>query len=164
MSAFTAELKRAIHARGIRHQDLAAQAELSVSAVSSIVNGRTTPRHETAVRLADALDWNSLIAISRKVHEATCQLCEKTFVSAAYNPHITRYCSEECARSANTRNKAADHYETVRLERSKLRRMQAAINDFCNGCEPEGLCRDNECPIRPHSPLPFIPLSKVRPA
>lgn len=29
-----------------------------------------------------------------------------------------------------------------------------AVEAFCNGCEPEGVCRDAECPLRSVSPLP----------
>lgn len=30
----------------------------------------------------------------------------------------------------------------------------AAVEAFCNGCEPEGVCRDAGCALRPVSPLP----------
>lgn len=50
---------------------------------------------------------------------------------------------------------------------SRARRLQnltdlhvSAVEAFCNGCEPEGMCRDVGCALRPVSPLP---MSQVRP-
>lgn len=34
-------------------------------------------------------------------------------------------------------------------------RHMAAVEAFCNACEPEGVCRDADCPLRPVSPLPY---------
>jgi hypothetical protein len=37
-------------------------------------------------------------------------------------------------------------------ERARL--LQDAIGAMCRACEPEGVCRDEDCPLRPFSPLP----------
>lgn len=51
---------------------------------------------------------------------------------------------------------------------SRARRMQnlvdlhtVAVEAFCNDCEPEGVCRDSDCPLRPVSPLPMSPAREV---
>lgn len=56
----------------------------------------------------------------------------------------------------------------IRYGRSEARRVQRRdkaleqiaglrelIDAMCRGCEPEGLCRTAECPLRPASPLPL---------
>lgn len=62
---------------------------------------------------------------------------------------------------------AIEQYEHTapqgRLRRisNRLNVHMAAVEAFCHGCEPEGLCRDNECPLRAVSPLPFVPMADV---
>jgi len=40
----------------------------------------------------------------------------------------------------------------------------AAVEAFCNGCEPEGMCRDAGCPLRAVSPLPLSEMRDVEAA
>lgn len=41
------------------------------------------------------------------------------------------------------------------LSEKKWLDRQAAIDAMCADCEPEGLCRTPDCPLRPYSPLPL---------
>lgn len=34
--------------------------------------------------------------------------------------------------------------------------MKTAIAAYCKGCEPEGICRTSECPLREFSPFVFV--------
>lgn len=38
---------------------------------------------------------------------------------------------------------------------------QMTVEAMCNACEPEGLCRTAECPLRPVSPLRYVPMVDV---
>lgn len=42
-----------------------------------------------------------------------------------------------------------------------LERVRAAVEAMCRACEPDGVCRDEPCPLRSVSPLPFIPVRDV---
>jgi transcriptional regulator with XRE-family HTH domain len=49
--------------------------------------------------------------------------------------------------------KTAPHSRARRMQNT-VDRHTSAVEAFCNGCEPDGICRDAECPLRPVSPLP----------
>lgn len=48
-----------------------------------------------------------------------------------------------------------------RRTRNQLNEHLAAVDAMCRSCEPEGICRTVECPLRAVSPLPFIPMVDV---
>lgn len=50
--------------------------------------------------------------------------------------------------------RTSPHSRTRRAVAERDRHM-LAVEAFCNGCEPEGVCRDAGCPLRPVSPLPL---------
>ncbi len=62
---------------------------------------------------------------------------------------------------------ALDQYRRAapvgRRERIRLRLDEhiTAVEAFCGSCEPEGVCRNAECPLRNVSPLPYSPMRDV---
>lgn len=72
---------------------------------------------------------------------------------------------DEYARSGSKR-----HRKLTMFQR-RLDAYAESIDAMCRGCEPEGLCRTPECPLRAFSPLPLRgtyteerPTGKIRPA
>ena len=53
--------------------------------------------------------------------------------------------------------RASDAHRQTRLDRSsrQLDSVRAAIDAMCNDCEPAGVCRTADCPLRTVSPLPL---------
>lgn len=155
---FAYELREAVSKRGVLLQDLADEVEISRSAMSKLYNGHTVPRYHTAERLAQVLEWPNLIGGINKIRGVRCETCNRETVSLGTRPR--KYCSARCAGTARSKRLSAGKYENSFLHRLRLEEYQEAIAAFCKGCEPEGICRDNTCPIQAGgiSPLPFIPL------
>jgi hypothetical protein len=55
-----------------------------------------------------------------------------------------RYCSDECRLIAHALG-----------VQPSLSGIQAAVDQFCRACEPEGVCRMPSCQLQPFSPLPL---------
>lgn len=51
----------------------------------------------------------------------------------------------------------SDSKRTMRQDKlvAQLDGIRAAVDAMCRGCEPAGVCRSVECPLRPVSPLPL---------
>lgn len=99
--------------------------------------------------------------------------CGRTFRNDTGAPR--RYCSAMCLRiNANlriaerhtrragqtgdnrTRSAATRRLKSglaIADERGRL--LESAIAAMCQACEPEGICRLEDCPLRPFSPLPL---------
>jgi hypothetical protein len=152
---FGLELNRAMKARGIGRRRLA---ELMGMKSASIIAwwraGEGLPRLENAVRLAECLDWDRLVAIVSRVRELPCDNCGNPFVNEGGGPK--RYCSERCrevkakVRAGGTSRGRADVAERALVDH------RAAVAAMCRGCEPEGRCHQQACALRPVSPLPLL--------
>lgn len=162
--SIAAELRRAMDRRAVTRGDLTRSTGACSTLVKKWMDGTSYPDHGTVVALADLLDWPSLVARSVEDRTGTCEACDApTFVTRG--SVRARFCSMRCRRRASDRRANA---RTADQERKILRRSLAehreAVAAMCKACEPEGLCRNRVCELRPVSILPFVPLSRVRAA
>lgn len=139
--------------RGVGNKTLGAQVGVAPSAVASWRAGNNLPRLETAIRVATALGNDTLASIVREGREAPCENCRRMFVNEGGGPK--RYCSTACLKLANVKRSGTPTRERAVVAERRLTMHMAAVDAFCRGCEPEGLCRDSECSLRPVSPLPM---------
>jgi transcriptional regulator with XRE-family HTH domain len=150
--AFTA----ALASTGMSKRELASRLTGNRSSRSSIqlwARGQSLPTIENARRLDEILgtELEQLIIDSRLVE---CQNgCGRTVIVRG-NAARTRYCGPDCAKqAAKVRTGLMPKRDTI------MRRLglhQGAVRDYCGACEPEGVCRTADCPLRPVSPLPLV--------
>jgi transcriptional regulator with XRE-family HTH domain len=130
--------------------------EVAGVAPSSIANyrcGGNLPRIETAQRLAAALSEPQLVDIVLQSRNGECETCRKPFTNQGGGPK--RFCSQECRDvKARLREGKGVRGRAIVAER-RLADHVVAVTEMCRRCEPEGLCRDMECPLRAVSPLPL---------
>lgn len=179
-SAFGRELVKAARARGVPFKELERVTGVGHTSLDNYRRGLNLPKTETAIVLAETLHWPKLRAIVIRSRTATCVRtgCERTFRNEGGSRKI--YCSEICRRIAENvriaqrRNRQAGqgangketparrHAEAMARMRSGLaiaedraRMLEQAIAAMCGECEPERICRTEECLLRPFSPLPL---------
>jgi ribosomal protein S27AE len=192
--AFARELRKAMTVRRASAQRLSEAAGCMKSSIGSWRAANNLPQPATAARLAEALDWPKLLAISTDARRKRCPRCGASYVDAT-GAGNRQYCSPDCrlvdsqlrkpapalvlhdAVRAATEARLAGEYERVTLratldavheyeaatmrqrdrvdgQERRLRAVVAGIEAMCRACEPEGLCRTPECPLRAFSPLP----------
>lgn len=150
-SRFGAELSRAMRARDVTVGGLATAVGMSEGQLGLLRRGRSYPRLATALALSDALDWVPLGRLAREEHVFTCAACGQPGTNESVGrPRM--YCDDVCAALGR---KKGINIPDVGPDTRRLRVFSAAVAAMCRGCEPEGLCRDNDCSLRPVSPLPF---------
>ena len=150
---FGVVLREAMAKHRIGQIPLAKQTGCAPSAVASWRNGHNLPRLETAMRLAAALGDDRLTSIVRDARSADCETCGRPFLNEGGSPK--RYCEPACAKVAAALRSGRPTRERAILAERHLRRYRAAVDAYCGECEPEGLCRDVDCLLRPVSPLPL---------
>lgn len=152
---FGAELDRAMRTRKVGRRTLAKALGMdSASIIAHWRSGEGMPRLENAERLADSLDWPMLATIVRQSRTSECDTCSKPFVNEGGGPK--RYCSEQCRRLKAKMRLGAPTRVRADLAERRLRDHVAAVAAFCEWCEPEGVCRRDDCSLRPVSPLPLL--------
>lgn len=192
---FGAELAKAMTARSVGKVRLARAAKVTSASVSSWRQGNNLPRIDTAARLADALNWPTLLQLATDGRSGECESCGRRFFNEGGTNK--RFCNQDCqyvaaqlrrpgpgtdlaktvkaalARGGTVRRvelQAAiavyDRSDARRVQRidktaQRLSTVQAAVDAMCRSCEPEGICRDVACALRPVSPLP-LPLDGDR--
>lgn len=150
---FGAELTRAMKKKGVGQKRLGEQLGVASSNVASWRVGNNLPRLETAQRLASGLDCPVLVEIVLEGRQGQCETCRKTFINQGGGPK--RFCSQECRDvKARMREGVEPRHRAIVAER-RLADHVAAVEAMCRRCEPEGLCRDMECPLRSVSILPL---------
>src|SRR4051812_12504934 len=171
------------------------------SSINSWRAANNLPQPATAARLAEALDWPKLLAISTDARRKRCPRCGASYVDAT-GAGNRQFCSADCrlvdsqlrkpvpalvlhdaVRAATDARLAGEHegvtlratlaavdeYEAASMrqrdrvdaQERRLRAGVAGIEAMCRACEPEGLCRTPECPLRSFSPLPEASLRAV---
>lgn len=161
MTAFSSELRRAMSIRKTSRPDVVKATGACSTLVKRWMEGVSYPDHGTVVVLADLLHWPTLVERSVADRTGRCEGCGgATFVTRGVER--ARFCGMTCRRRTHDRIRNGRRKQhsvgVVTRQRDVLRRAVAA---FCQDCEPEGICRDEECRLRGVSPLPFIPLSQV---
>lgn len=156
MSAFSAELRRAMVAKGLTQTALARSVGYGATNLHKALNSERIPAPEVVALLADVLDRPSLVSMAVAARTARCALCDAPFVRHHRKPS-TRYCGVLCRRAAAGRQQRDSHRRKAltetRMVRQRLDQYQLAVMAFCRGCEPDGVCRDAGCSLRPVSPL-----------
>ncbi len=174
-AAFGRELVKAMAKRDIPRNELHRVTGIGRTALDNYRAGANLPKTEAAAALASVLEWPKLAELVTAARTHPCRRCGGSFVNEGGNQGAKRYCSVDCRaiaereRQAQTRNRQAGQtndgrrrYQALALLRSGIRiaeersqTLVAAIAAMCASCEPEGLCRTEDCPLRAFSPLPL---------
>ena len=174
-AAFGRELVKALAARDIPRQELWRATGIGRTALDNYRTGSSLPRIETAATIAAALEWPKLLEVARQARQKACARCGAPFTTDSGNMGAKRYCSTACretaaaerdaskrARQAGQTGDGRRRYQEVARLRSGIRiaegqaaDLRAAVAAMCAACEPEGLCRTADCPLRAFSPLPL---------
>jgi len=156
MTTFHAELRRAMAAKGLTQTALARAVGYGATNLHKALAGERIPAPEVVAALAEALARPSLVDLAVTARTTRCALCDAPFVRHHRKPG-TRYCGRPCQRAAvgrqhrdSVRRKALTE---TRLLRQRLDQHQLAVLAFCRACEPDGVCRNAGCELRPVSPL-----------
>lgn len=152
--AFGSELARAMRKRGVGRRPLSAAAKVSESAILNYRGGINLPRHETAIRLAESLQWPSLIDLSLAARSGRCEVDDKPFLNEGGTPK--RYCSPECNAVAQKRKHGLNLRQLSVTATRRLVVYRSAVEAFCRSCETDGFCRTPGCELRGVSPLPLL--------
>lgn len=147
-------LRRAMTRRAMTGVTLGSMTGISAPDISEARHGGSLPSLPRAGLLADALDWPGLVELMVELRTSACTVCGATFVDGT-NALRQLYCTPACGITIQNRKRRDSRGDAGILERNRLATLQQAVAAYCRGCEPAGLCRDAECPLRPVSPLPL---------
>ena len=163
MTTFHSELRRAVTHRGATRTDLCRITGACSTLAKRWMEGNVYPDHRTVVQLADALDWPGLVSISVADRTGRCEACDGP-AFATRGGHPPRFCGARCRRRhADRRKHGRVLTQDRKILRYRLEEHVEAVKAYCDACTgAEHICRDAECPLRPVSPLPWIPLASFR--
>lgn len=162
MTAFSAALRSAMTRRQLVRADVARETGACTTLVKRWMAGACYPDHRTVIALADLLHAPHLVSQSIADRSGTCEACGKaTMATRGSTP--PRFCGHRCMRrTADRRKFDRQGSQERKVLRRSLEEHREAVAAFCGDCtQGEGLCRDDECLLRPVSPLAFVPLSRV---
>lgn len=142
---FSLRFRHAQSRTSLTNTALAERLGVSPTMIQHYRAGRYLPLRDMAQRIAEVLDEPTLITLA--AGDARCRMCDRPI---PLNGTRRRYCSIECIRLFHKG-------VTPRQERDP---RQEAIDAMCLGCEPDGICRDDTCALRPFSPWSFVPLRR----
>jgi hypothetical protein len=155
------ELVKALNADGRPMVQIAADAGLAVDTIFAVRKGRGLPLHQTVLAICEEVGADHIVAMSIEMREKPCAICGSRFVDMSRRLNRT-YCTTRCLTLRRQRLLRDNRAREAMVGRNRLEMYQAAVVAYCHGCEPQGICRDGECSLRPVSPLTFIPMSRVR--
>lgn len=173
--AFGREMVKAMRARDVPLKEVAKAAGVGHTALDHYRTGAILPKTATALAIAEVLDWPKLARIIEEARTFVCARpgCGRTYRHEGGGPR--KYCTPSCVEQArvqamaskrlrqagqtgNTRHSSAAIARlrsAARIADERAVMAETAIGAYCRECEPEGLCRQADCPLRAFSPLPL---------
>jgi transcriptional regulator with XRE-family HTH domain len=150
---FGRRLRRAIEEAGVSVRGTALQTGLGRTQLHNYLSGESTPRLETAVLLARALNCQDLHDIIKRERVQNCArpTCTNIFVNEGTRKY---YCSTRC-RTLAEKSRDRSRYNVANVA-TEFERYRSAVHGMCFNCEPEGVCFTANCPLRDVSPLPLV--------
>lgn len=145
-----ARLTKALHDGKISKRGLALELGTARSLVTMWCKGDALPSLEVAAKLARAVGDDEILALARAARVLTCPVDQREFEWRGGGNAL--YCSDRCRKigaNANSRK------PPVTMLEGQIAELRQAVGDYCRGCEPEGVCRTFDCPLRGVSPLPL---------
>lgn len=174
-AAFGREMVRAMRARDIPMKEVAKAAGVGSTALDHYRVGATLPKTATALAIAEVLDWPKLARIIVEARTFVCARsgCGRSYRHEGGGPH--KFCSPSCAHQAKVQRIASRRLRqagqtgdgrhsaaaiarlrsAARIADERAIAAETAIGAWCDECEPGGLCRQADCPLRAFSPLPL---------
>lgn len=156
----TRALNDAIAASGLTKREIARRCAIQPETLTDLVYGRTIPLPGTASRLAELLGQDAILTHATRMRSGKCEQCGGRFVSRATNTARRRFCSTNCQTAAHNRRGRERRHAIDRLTKNRLAMYQETVAAYCSWCEPQGVCRNAACVMRPASPLPLIALTR----
>lgn len=128
---------------------------------SKWVNGSALPSPDRIDSVAHVLDAPELITFITRAWKRNCLICDIEY-TANTAKGVKLYCSPSCKHVAKKLNYApAKKARKTPLEAEALL-GRLVISNFCNDCSGgNGLCPDQECGLRPLSPLPLASAAAI---
>lgn len=150
---FGAELRRAMTRMKIGRRRLHAMTKIGASTIANYRAGLSLPHLDTAHRLANILEDEKLALLIVRARTFTCPIDKREFVYDGEGPRT--YCSPSCQRVAEKKREGRSTRARAYTAENRVTLLQQAVDAMCRECEPLGLCRMQDCPLRPASPLPL---------
>jgi hypothetical protein len=140
--------------RQLTQKSLGAAVGIHQRSVSCYVTGQSFPSMAVALRMSEALVDPAIIEIVRQARTARCRLesCGRSFIRDGVATGVRIFCSSECQMASKKGGRVARLYSPERK----------AIDAMCAECQPDGICQNDECPLRTFSPYPFVNEMDVR--
>lgn len=173
--AFGQEMVKACKARDVTLNELARAVGVGHTALDHYRTGSILPKTATGREMARVLRWPKLAEILDQARTFVCARpgCGRSYRHEGGGPR--KFCTDTCVRInanqriASRRLRQAGQTDDGRLRAAAIARLRSAariaderaqvaedaIGVFCRSCEPEGVCRTVECPLRVLSPLPL---------
>ncbi len=143
---FASRLRFLMERDGYSRIGLAVALQVSPTMVGYFRYGRYLPSLVVFHRLDELFGDTILRQVVIEARTGRCP-CGATFDREQKSRR--RYCTQRCQTQASRKGGA------------KFDARQDAIDAMCRGCEPDAICRDDSCALRPFSPFLFIPLHQV---
>jgi transcriptional regulator with XRE-family HTH domain len=143
-AVFAARLRRLMERDGMTRIELAKRLDVTATMIGYWRVGRYLPSMPLLDVLVDLFDDPVIRQVVTAARTGRCP-CGMTFDREQSR---REYCSLACQRKA--------HLKGGRKADPK----QEAIDAMCRGCEPERICRDDGCALRPFSPFLFVALHR----
>lgn len=156
-----ARLQSIIVQKGWSIQEFSRRMKLNHGTCGKWVNGAALPSPDRIDSVANVLDSPELIAFITRAWKRNCLICDIEY-TANTAKGVKLYCSPSCKHVAKKLNYAPAKMAKKNPLEAEALLGRLVISDFCNDCSGgNGLCPDQECGLRPISPLPLASAAAI---
>ena len=152
---FAAELKKALDRNNLTISQLAREVGIKYDRVHHWVSGRSMPSIHVVQQICDALGDEEIMIAAVRVNTRICSNCSKEYVQESSQGR-SFLCGADCRQQSN-RLKEKTGKSSIQLTQYVAQdEYKLAVDEYCKGCEPAGICVTPQCALRPISPLPLF--------
>lgn len=158
---FAEELKKMLDRNGTTLAALAKDVDVKYSRLHHWATARSMPSIHIVQQICDFLGDEEIMKAALLANTRKCSNCGKDYIQES-SQGKSFLCSSEC-RSQNRRLRDKTGKSAVKSTEYIAENIyEKAIDAYCNGCQPAGICLTPECELRPVSPLPLFSASEAK--
>lgn len=158
---FAEEFKKMLDRNNTTAAIISRQLGIKYSRLHHWLTARSMPSIHIVQTICDHYGDEEIMKAALLANTRKCSNCSKDYVQES-SQGKSFLCSAECRNQSRRLLDKTGKSSVKSVQYIAENLYEKAVDAYCNGCQPAGICLTPECELRPVSPLPLFSASEAK--